>query len=334
MKGHASWTAALARGLASVLVAGGVVWMRSPIVGASSAPTAPSTDYQVTSSWGDTVSFNGQPVLYAYQEGYEATPGSPSGDSVIILDFFRQVMQTNNGVTSWGVDIGSTGFEPDSWVEEVATAFINGYSDGHSSSAAASIAIGTANDNYNWTCDESTGNVSSNWASAGADWGNVLLSLPSSPNNVVLVTSADDFESWIGTFSDGWTACGLGAEDWLNAFQNTVDPSGGAVNVNYGTDANAEDSSQWTSGEVYDVSFTGDAQAMPEVYCSGQPSEWADVSTGTYVSFWGVTSENGAYFGSGCNGNTSTDTYTWSEAWNALESVLTTQSLYPAVDDY
>ncbi|MGQ9550551.1 MAG: hypothetical protein ACUVWS_18210, partial [Roseiflexus sp.] len=41
-----------------------------------------------------------------------------------------------------------------------------------------------------------------------------------------------------------------------------------------------------------------------------------------YISFSGVTIDNGNMIGSGCNGHTSTTSYLWDEAWNTFYDTL------------
>lgn len=94
------------------------------VADAYTVPAAPSYSYYVSSTWGNTVSFNGHYVLYAYQLGYQSRFGSSTtGNPKLILDFRRQ-KQNSSG--TWGVGVGPTGFGSDAWVTNVTNAFVSG----------------------------------------------------------------------------------------------------------------------------------------------------------------------------------------------------------------
>ncbi|HEX8938657.1 MAG TPA: hypothetical protein VF763_00720 [Candidatus Limnocylindrales bacterium] len=201
-------------------------------------------------------------------------------------------------------------FYSDAWASSVAQAFINGYSDGHSG-VTSYIDIGVSNDDDNWACS------SGNWSSAGTAWGQLVNAL--TPRSNVVVQGADDFEVWWDS-QDNWGACGAGAVAWLNAYTAATTD----FMDDFGSDGNAENSSLWSVAQVYDVSWgIGAAVPLPEIYCSGQQQEWVGIRRYGTMTFFGVSSENGAYFGNGCNGSSYTNTYTWQQSWNNLNNSLT-----------
>jgi hypothetical protein len=137
---------------ASVVTA--LVFAASMLVGgvgvadAYTVPAAPSYSYYVSSTWGNTVSFNGQNVLYAYQLGYQSRFGSSTtGNPKLILDFRRQ-KQNSSG--TWGVGVGPNGFGSDAWVTNVTNAFVSGVNDGHPFQNYW-VGVGTNNDT-GWSC--------------------------------------------------------------------------------------------------------------------------------------------------------------------------------------
>ena len=274
---------------------------------ADSLPSSPSYSFYVSGSWGNYVTFNGQQVLYAYEEGYYANPGASAN---IVIDFHRQEYSSTYG---WGVCEDSCVYYSDTWVKAVAQAFINGYAAGHT--ATSVIAAGVSNDDYNYACTATS--VATAWASAGTAWSQVLNGLVAQYNTDV--EAANDIEDWQ---TGSWNACGAGAENWLYAFTNGT--ASQDLMQDFGSDGNAENSSAWTVAQVYDVSWgIGLAVPLPEIYCNGQQTEWAGTirKYGTMV-FSGVTSENGSYWGSPCASSTNYYTYTWQQSWDQLESAL------------
>ena len=262
-------------------------------------------------------SINGRSTIYAYQVGYNARIASPY--TTPLLAFGRQLNDASQG---WGIVlVGVTnGYRSNTWVKAVAEAFINGFTDSARAAGrrtVSSVIIGTNNSNYPWTCDNTNAStLSPNWRAAGIAWGGLIKNLVST--NWVDRASGNDIESWQGTFSDGWTACGLGGIEWYNGYESQV---GYVPNYNFGTNGYAENASQWTQRDVYQVMASKTtALARPQIYCSGQPPTWVammSVNGAGGFSFWGVTSENA--FSTICG----TRSYTWLQSWNALNNALT-----------
>lgn len=324
--------------LAALLLTGIEVSLLASDIGLSPAlaynpPSAPAQAYYVDDTWSNPESFNGMNTTYAYQLGYTADVGQPTGYSYIVVDFGRQYFAGSDG---WGVCVFSldglcTGhFHTDTWVQSVAQDFMNGYNDGHTT--ASFIVVGTNNSDYPWLCDNS-GSISPLWQSAGLAWGTVVAALGASPPPEVAVRSGSDIESWQGETGFGtWSACGLGGEAWYTGYESetTAIPNG-----DYGTEAWAESSPPptptiWTQQQVYDMVYgRTTARGVPDIYCTYNASQWVglrdDVSS--YVLFWGVTSDNaGSTF---CG----TKTLTWYQSWTTFNSYLTNNTPTPYPND-
>lgn len=297
--------------LALLVVIGiGIASPRVPTqrVRAYTAPTAPAAAYYVIEAWDDpTTITNVGTVTWAYRYGYYVPTGYPT--SQIILAFGRQFL---DGVQGWGVDLPrpENGYHTEAWVKARATEFMNGYSRNHTTTST--IAVGTSNANAAWLCNNSTGAIAPDWNNAGVRWGALVKSL-SAPAYVTL-RSANDIESWNGTFSSGWTACGPGAQSWLDGYTSQTTMS----NTNFGSNGVVERPDQWMQHQLYDVSYGRSvAYVYPQIYCSGWASGWVTLrSSFTSLRFSGVTSTNG--YGS-CG---STAMLGWQAAWNALNDAL------------
>jgi hypothetical protein len=176
-------------------------------------PTETGYFYYVQSFWGDVITYQGRSVLRAYKFGYEASYGAP--DPKFILDFGRQNIDPENPIGGWGVNLIEDGypFLRNSDVVIIAEAFMQGYSD-NSTHPTAYIAVGTNNGNYPWVCDNNDpSNLSTSWYNSGESWGQLINQFHSFPG--VIPRSANDIESWTGTFGP-WVACGLGAMAWFD----------------------------------------------------------------------------------------------------------------------
>lgn len=188
---------------------------------------------------------------------------------------------------------------------------------------AATIAIGTSNDDVGWA------NGSSNWSTAGTQWA-LLMDGITAPTNVTL-EAGNDVEGW--AYGSSWYAYGSDANSWENAFQseaNTLVSYYGSIPflnivLDYGNEAYAVlGSPYWTQAQVYDMAW-GNSSAIvaPEIYCSGQQTHWANLySLYNQLYFEGVSTENGAAQAN-CYGNTQNTTYTWIQSWNQLNTAIT-----------
>jgi hypothetical protein len=285
-------------------------WFARPVA-AYSIPSAPSYSYYVSYTWGNTVSFNGQSVLYAYQVGFQSRFGSNSNGvpPKLIADFRRQ-LQNSSG--AWGVGgLGSGTYHSDAWVTNVANAFTAGVNDGHPYQNYW-IGYGVSNDDESWSCSSSL------WAAAGTAWRNTLGGVALPLDGWMFV--ANDFEAWHNS-STGWASCGTGAINWENA--ETVAYGNGLqlLVANFGSDAHTEWPGTWSIDQVWQVSWgLSEAIAFPEIYCRGQPPEWVAVYQHKPLYFAAVTDESAAI--TNCYGSSQNHTYSWQGAWNALNNAL------------
>lgn len=305
--------------LVVVAVVGIGAQARPNVALAYSAPTAPGTGYYIDSSWNNTVP--GYSYTYAYQNGYGAVTGSPNG--IVMLDFGRQTSYDSNGQTIWeNVTFDGVAHETSSWTAQVVQAYMQGYQD-NPQHGSATIVLGTNNSDYNWTCDNSTGNYSASWYYAGVSWGGLVNSR--TVPGILTLQSGNDLESWAGTPSYGsWVACGGGAEKWYDGYESVTTAFS---NVDFGSDGNAEAPSQWTVGQVYDMAWgrvTG--LSYPEIYCNGQQNQWVGIRNSGYMVFNGATSENGA---GSCGGS---GTYTWDQSWGVFNNALVAANYTDDVD--
>lgn len=213
----------------------------------------------------------------------------------------------------------------------VANGFLQGYAlnpnHGH-----AVIAIGTANANYDWECNN-TGNISPLWFEAGEEWRNMVEELSYNTNKVTLA-AGNDVESWLEFLP--WVACGKGAIAWFNGYAaaSVPDPNDfgydGVIRVlNFGSNAWAENNLGWTEDQMYSV-FMGRSfvEAHPQVYCDNDVYvyKWVElantfISTGRPVVFSGITSDNANPFANICKNRTA-PSLTWREAWFTFDSAL------------
>ena len=293
---------------------------------ASSPPDGAGQAFYVQSSWHNTVTFNGQNVLYAYQVGYNARYIGTSLKP-ILLAFGRQVKDSTLA-GGWGVKLVGSSKVSNTWVKEVAQAFYNGYSAGHTQTAI--IAIGTSNANYNWTCNNGNpSTLSPDWKTAGQKWAEVIAGVTAP--TYVYRRAANDIESWYGTSGFGsWVACGLGAEAWFDGYEEYILGNWTYV-TNFGSNGNVEYSPQWTIQQVYDVMHgRSTALGYPQIFCSGQTTGWVNIQSYSYLSFTGVTSENA--HSTICTG--STRTYTWDGSWTALHNALNSAGYLDFVGHY
>lgn len=301
---------------------------------AYSPPSAPGQAYYVDATWSNKEYFNGRDTTYAYQLGYAAHTGLPTGYSYIFLDFGRQLYSTSFPTPGWGVCLvhylcEPTGQEPDSWVQTAAQDFMSGYNDGHTN--ASFIAVGTNNSDYPWTCQNS-GTISPNWQASGADWGSMIANIGANPPTEVVVRSASDIEPWANEPGlNGWQACGLGAEAWYTGYesQTTTIPNADFGTEDWYTQGAYPTATVWTETQVYDVVYgRTTARGVPEIYCAGNATPWvglrSDVSS--YLLYWGTTSDNAS--SQICDGNY---TLGWYGSWVVLNSELAsnTPTAYP-----
>jgi hypothetical protein len=321
------------------------------------APTTSSYSLYVDSSWSDLASNSNSK---AYRYGYSASVGDLA---TIILAFGCQSKDPPNGAyTGWGVHLTSSdvnGFHSNTWVSQVAQDFINGYSANPAHTQAATIAIGTSNDDDGWLCNEG-GQVDSRWAEAGTQWGQLITAL-NSPSKVI-VAGANDIENWSDTNPPlpAWYACGTGTENWLNNYDvasngNTLIDFGNiAVVLGLDTDSNGNTvvksvDSNWTPLEVYAASNNNSVISYPEIYCGSyiEPNDPTDhlvvgrdhpgqERSCRYLLLWastpevnkpliynGVTSgDGGPGPGSGISCNGTGQTLTALAAWNELNNIL------------
>lgn len=255
----------------------------------------------VTEAWQNTVTFQGATQYTAYVRGYNANPTASL--PTIILDFGREFLADSG---TWAiVPIGELKHSL-AWAQVIAQAYIDGYS-ANLAHPSATIAIGTNNGNYNWSCTDSK------WNTSGNVWGGMLSALISRAR--VSIKSGNDIESWIGTPGfDTWKTCGSGTLNWFTGYKSRTS----TLNIDYGNNPHGEDSGSWSIYETYQVTW-GDTVAlnMPEIYCngSGWAPSWVPIRAYAYMSFGGVASLNG---GPGA----CTPTLTWQTSWTSLDQAL------------
>ena len=283
-------------------------------------PTIPPTEtgyfYYVQPFWGDVITYKGRQVLRAYKFGFQASYGAP--DPKFILDFGRQNFDPD-GDAGWGVNLVANGdpFITNSDVIIIAEAFMQGYSD-NSAHPTAYVGVGTNNSNYPWACDNNDpSSLSANWYAAGESWGKLVKQVHSFSR--VIPRSANDIESWTGTFGP-WVACGLGAMAWFDGYRNAT--ASLIPNYNFGSQAYHENNVQWTLGQVY-IAANGQpaAYAYPQIYCDSYAPPWVDVRDYGIMRFDGVTSDNAQSSITGCQPDTDL-TLTWQQSWARLDDAL------------
>lgn len=295
--------------LATIPASGGTAYAYSFQGCSAGSPSAASYSIYVASNWNSTVLFNGQYVPVAYEEGYDATPGSPSSCSTIIIDFHRQEYNSTSG---WGVLEGSS-YESDSWAFEVASEFIQGYSAGHT--VPTIIGIGVSNDDDGWA------EGSALWSEAGSDWAGLVDTLQA--YQYTTIEAADDIEGWSDS-QDGWHSYGSDTVNWETAYSNAFISNTGILQyvADYGSEAyNEEGSPYWSQTDVYYVSWgLTVAVSYPEIYCNGQQTDWGQLfQLYPGMFFSGASSENGSAW-TNCYGATQNTTYTWQESWQQLNN--------------
>lgn len=308
-----------------------VVSLLPPITQALSAPPAASLSYYVKSNWIDVITYNGSPVIRAFQYGYEASSGT--FDGTIILHFARQKLDP---VYGWGVvPYGDKTYQSNAWVKTVFQRFVDGYvaNPAHANYYPA-IRLGTSNANYAWSCSNAstvvtptpTTPTSPEWKLAGVAWGTLAKEIQQNNlNTPVYISSATDFEAW--NFDDPWVACGDGAVQWLDGYeQGATLPQLGTntrviENLNYGSVGSNEQPRYWTQEQVVDVSYMRSYTfVFPQIYCHGQVDAWLALHQRYVLLYNGVTSSDGV---GKCQG-TNTTMYIWQDAWNTFNDALTT----------
>lgn len=316
---------------------------------AASVPTRPADAFYVRDNWDEELLIGGVKRTRAYQIGLAADVGTPY--SQIILAFGRQQAETGQVypggpiIRTWGVNLAfEGGNHSNAWVRERAKEFITGYQAGHPGQLLGSVAIGTANGNYPWSCDNrSPETLSPDWRAAGLEWGKLIQSI-GQPQGV-LVRSANDIESWFNEpiFAenpntadpdDAWIACGLGALKWYEGYRTSGVRT---TNVFFGSNAWQEyaqtdaqntinsNVGQWTIEQLRLVAYgLPEARAIPQIYCEGQAQSWVEVRRYRRIIFAGVLSENASDQRLACGGDTPVPGFTWNRSWTELDSQLRT----------
>jgi hypothetical protein len=279
-------------------------------------PDRQGTGFYVQQYWQDPTPWGSGTVMKAYRKGWHADGGSPNGS--IILHFGRQYQSG----AQWGVIPINESYKPNDWVRTIAQAFIDGYND-NPAHPTARIAVGTSNSDYNWYCrDEDPSNLSSLWRVSGNLWGQLVLGL--SGRSKVTVSGGNDIESWYGEFDDGWVSCGIGTKSWIDGYEQG---SYTRYMVNFGSNAHAEYSPQWTLDEQWQVSWgKASAYMYPQIYCYGVAPSWISIRQYSYMTFFGVISDNAQ--SSLCG----SQTLTWQQSWNDLEYQLNLNGYYNALN--
>jgi hypothetical protein len=287
-------------------------------------------------------------VQLAYKRGYDAVQGSP--ESNIILGFGRQLEEgriTEGGqiIEEWSVllppnptiedraDYEELQTKDRDWVIAIAESFIRGYTD-NPDHGFTTIAIGTANLNYDWACDNN-GLIDPLWNRAGQEWRNMIEEIRV-PGNKVSLAGANDIEPWDEVDGPGgWVACGLGAIFWIDGYElalpiDSSDRDYLSDNMlNFGNNGWAVyGDPQWTQFQVFRV-FMGEdiIRGHPQIYCPGNidnddERDWVTIVerfAGPSVRFDGVTSENAGSFV--CRISRS---LTWQQSWEDFYQALHT----------
>lgn len=269
-------------------------------------------------------------------------------ESNIILGFGRQLEEgrvTEGGqfIEKWSVflppdlrikdrpDYEALRIKDGDWVIEISESFIRGYT-ANPDHSTTTIAIGTANANYEWNCDNN-GLVDSLWVLAGQEWRNMIEKVSVSGNKVLLA-GAIDIEPWdeVGDGPGGWVACGPGAVYWFDGYEFALpvdDPDKDYLSdnvLNFGNNGWAVyGDSQWTKFQVFRV-FMGEdiIRGHPQIYCPGniendEGRDWVTIVSGfnsANVRFDGVTSDNAGSLVCGVS------SMTWQQSWGDFYTAL------------
>lgn len=285
-------------------------------------------------------------VKRAYARGYNASQGAP--ESMIILGFGRQLEPgriTSDGIVieDWSVFLapdnriagnpndGALRTKDRKWVIEVSEAFIRGYND-NPNHGPTTIAIGTANANFPWSCNNE-GFYSGFWPAAGLEWRDMIEEI-FVPGNKVTLAGANDIETW-DEIDPPWVACGIGAIAWINGYEFATNDTPDKVYlsnimVNFGNNPWAVDNSAWTPLQVIEVYMGRNfIQGYPQIYCPNQidqldrDNDWVGLIRSTPVSeevengrlvirFSGVTADNAGSEACGIG----IRSLPWEEAWS------------------
>lgn len=199
---------------------------------------------------------------------------------------------------------------------------------------SATIAIGTNNDGA------FTGQNAYAASKRGADWANFVAGLRAGSPSSLTVVGANDIESdFAGTYAQviSWEKAYLGADNTGNRVGTLIDNgSASGCPSALGVINQACGSTGWTQADYYTVAhglFPSRIQALPQVYNSAQPRQWADIDAtgGGAIRFAGSLTEHGACpSGSspGCAGNSSVAVLA---GWHALYKAVATVVAHPQI---
>lgn len=278
--------------------------------------------------WDDQVTFNNQTRLNAYTYGYNHPNVT---NPVIVLAFGRQLhpddinQDTQQPVGYWGVKLVQDDRVAESWVTDVAQAYIDGYND-NPAHTPATIVVGTSNATYDWLCENDT-EVDARWGQAGSRWGYLVGNL--TERTKVKVFAGNDVESWEGEDDFGsWEACGWGTEEWFVGYSYYTSRK----ILNFGSYAYGEMPTQWTEDQQY-ATVWGRPEALiaPQIYTTGQAQQWAPFAVDRKFYFFGLTSSNGSSIP---NGTALTYDDAWYALYDELESEQYQHSLRPSISTF
>jgi hypothetical protein len=220
-----------------------------------------------------------------YNQGCDA--GAAGEQGVAILDFGRPAF---NGGAYGTIDFGGH-FDDGSAIRTAAESYAAGYWDCTPPGGPfMTIAIGTNN-----SCSTCSSYAVPSFAGAGSAW-------------AADVGAVDDYITSVRGFSSQESASGA---DDLEPAWSSYAKAGSFVDGYNGATASAlwdygsAETGYWSLGQEYHVAYGADDDfPLPEIYYSGQASEWEDIalwgaSYGTYgaVYFPGVTSQWNPAFG-------------------------------------
>lgn len=209
------------------------------------------------------------------QQGCKAAVG-PKG--LVVLDFGEPAY--NNG--TYGVGLFPNGtFASDDDVLHAAANFVFGAWSCRTKNTSITMAIGTSN--YNGQLGSNT----SQWSSAGMDWGLMVNSVQSyivnnGYNSQFTAWGADDIEV---APSNGWATY-----NETVSFVNSYNNNSPQTFVDYGDDPGGVNPSPWTAQELwYVASGATDDVALPEIYYNADAtSDWEPLDQ------WACANEGGA----------------------------------------
>ncbi len=213
----------------------------------------------------------------------------------------------------------------------------NGYLTGFSLCAngkQATIALGTNNDGA------FSGANAYPAPQRGTDWANFVATVRAAAPAGLSVVGANDIEStdFSGTEAQAvqWEQAYLAVDNTAGAVGNLIyngsaDGCPSSLGVTHQTCANG-----WTQADYYQLTHALGAyrlQALPQVYNSAQPVQWAniDATGGGAIRFAGSLTENGVCptgTSPGCNGLTSA---TPKQGWRALYKAVATVVAHPSI---